>query len=46
MADYEESDCCSEDLISEEVISVSASKRSRKLDPADPTLSKRATILL
>ena len=44
--DNEESDCCSEDLISEEVISASASKRPRKLDPAVPTLSKRAIILL
>ena len=44
--DNEESDCCSEDLISEEVISASASKRLKKLDPAVPTLSKRAIILL
>ena len=48
-ADNEESNCCSEYLISEEVISVSASKRPTKepssgpglkLDQAVPTLSK------
>ena len=44
--DNEESDCCSEDLISEEVISAFGSKRLRKLYPAVPTLSKRVIILL
>ena len=41
-ANNEESDCCSEDLIREEVIFASVSKSPRKLDPAVPTLSKRA----
>ena len=54
-ADNEECDCCSEDLISEEVISVSASKRPTKepssgpglkRDQAVTTLLKRAIILL
>ena len=45
-ADNEESDCCGEDLISKEVISASVNKRRRKLDPAVPTLLKRAIILM
>ena len=45
-ADNEESNCYSEYLVSQEVISVSASKESKIADPAVLTLSKTAIILL